>query len=52
VFLAIVLYLPWARSLFQFSMLHFNDVVVCVLLAMMSVTWFEAAKIVRRRRVS
>jgi Ca2+-transporting ATPase len=50
-FLAVVLYVPWARSLFQFSMLHFNDVVVCVLLAMISVTWFEAAKIVRRRRV-
>jgi Ca2+-transporting ATPase len=48
-FLAIVLYVPWARSLFQFSVLHVNDVLVCILLAMMSVTWFEAAKVVRRR---
>ena len=37
-----------ARNLFQFSFLHFNDVATCTLLALTSVTWFEAAKVFRR----
>jgi len=47
-FLAFVLYIPWARNLFQFSVLHINDIAVCVVLGLISVTWFEAAKLLRR----
>jgi Ca2+-transporting ATPase len=47
-FLSASLYLPWARSLFQFSTLHPNDLATCIVLALASVTWFEAAKVVRR----
>jgi Ca2+-transporting ATPase len=48
--LAAVLYLPWPRTLFQFSILHPNDLVLCVLLVMISVTWFEAGKVLLRRK--
>ena len=47
-FLGSTLYVPWARNLFQFSILHPNDLATCVLLALASVTWFEAAKVLRR----
>ena len=47
-FLAVSLYVRWARSLFQFSLLHPNDVATCIVLALVSVTWFEAAKLLRR----
>jgi Ca2+-transporting ATPase len=49
-FLVVVLYVPGARSLFQFSTLHVDDIVVCILLAMASVTWFEVSKVWRRSR--
>jgi Ca2+-transporting ATPase len=49
-FLSVALYLPWARSLFQFSTLHINDLAVCILLVLISVTWFEAAKVLNRQR--
>ena len=47
-FLALSLYVPGARSLFQFSTLHPNDLATCLLLALASVTVFEAAKVLRR----
>jgi Ca2+-transporting ATPase len=46
--LAIVLYVPSFRDLFQFSMLHPIDIAVCVVLAMASITGIEAAKLIRR----
>jgi Ca2+-transporting ATPase len=49
-FLVVALYVPGARSLFQFSTLHVDDIVVCVLLAMASVMWFEVAKLWRRSK--
>ena len=49
-FLLFVLYLPGARNLFQFSTLHPNDLAVCILLAIASVTWFEIAKLWNRRK--
>jgi len=49
-FLGATLYVPWARDLFQFSILHPDDVAMCVLLALASVTWFEAAKVLRRAK--
>jgi Ca2+-transporting ATPase len=47
--LALVLYLPKARELFQFSILHPNDIAVCVLLAATIIVLFEGVKVLRRR---
>jgi P-type Ca2+ transporter type 2C len=50
-FLALVLYIPGARDLFQFSTLHVDDLAVCIFLVLISVTWFEAAKVFARRKI-
>jgi Ca2+-transporting ATPase len=42
--LAVVLYVPAARRLFQFSTLHVDDMIVCLILGLSSVTWYEAMK--------
>src|SRR5205814_319764 len=52
ILLAVALYLPWARNLFQFSTLHLNDVTVCVLLAITSVAWYEIFKLINRLKAS
>jgi Ca2+-transporting ATPase len=46
--LAAVLYIPSLRTVFQFSILHANDLAVCFLLALASITWSEALKVFRR----
>src|SRR5262245_54738690 len=46
--LAVVLYVPAIRDLFQFSTLHLNDIAVCAALALASITGIEAAKLIRR----
>ena len=46
--LALVLYIPSVRHLFQFSTLHLDDLVVCTALALISVTWFEMLKLRNR----
>jgi P-type Ca2+ transporter type 2C len=46
--LTIALYVPSARALFQFSVLHATDLLVCAGLAMLSVTWIEIIKLRRR----
>jgi Ca2+-transporting ATPase len=43
--LAAALYVPWFQRLFEFSALHVADIIVCTLLAMLSVTWFEMSKL-------
>jgi len=48
-FLALVLYVTGIRNLFQFSTLHADDLAVCVLLVLLSVTWSEGAKVLARR---
>ena len=45
--LAFVLYIPPVRILFQFSVLHADDIAICAFLAMLSVTWSEAMKLRR-----
>jgi Ca2+-transporting ATPase len=49
-FLALVLRVPFLRTLFHFSKLHPADIVLCVLAGTASVVWFEALKWVRSRR--
>jgi Ca2+-transporting ATPase len=50
-FLGLVLYFEPLRSLFNFSVLHPNDIIMCLMAGIISVLWFEglkAAKIVKR----
>ena len=49
--LGLVLYVPFIRELFRFSMLHVNDLLICLSAGVVSVLWFEALKIVTRGRL-
>ena len=44
VLLAMVLYVPWLRTLFQFSRLHAGDVALCLGAGVAGGVWFEAVK--------
>ena len=44
-----VLYVPFLRDLFHFSTLHPNDLLLCLAAGVVSVLWFEALKLMRRR---
>jgi P-type Ca2+ transporter type 2C len=48
--LGLVLYVPGLRSLFKFSSLGFTDVLIAIGAGTLSVIWFEALKLVQRRR--
>ena len=48
-FLGAALYIPFLRSLFQFSFLHPGDVVLCLCAGLSSVAWFEALKFLSRK---
>jgi len=48
--LLLVLYVPYLRILFQFSVLHPNDLAAALGLGSVSITWFEMFKLVRRQR--
>jgi len=45
----LVLYVPYLRILFQFSVLHLNDLALAFALGSVSITWFEVLKLIRRR---
>lgn len=45
-----VLYIPGVRSVFQFSVLHPNDLMVAFALGTISITWFELLKLIGRAR--
>jgi Ca2+-transporting ATPase len=49
--LGLVLYVPFIRELFRFSMLHGNDLLICLGAGLVSVLWFEALKMVARGRL-
>lgn len=48
--LGLVLYTPSVRSLFRFGVLHLNDLLICLLAALISISWFEAVKYFTRRQ--
>ncbi len=50
VFLGLVLYVPALRDLFKFDFLHPLDLWICLVAGGVSVLWFEALKLVNRRR--
>jgi P-type Ca2+ transporter type 2C len=45
VFLGLVLYVPFLRSLFLFSTLHLIDIVICLAAGVFSIIWFEGLKL-------
>ena len=49
-FLGLVLYVPFLRNLFHFAKLHPADLLICLVAGAVSIIWFEALKIVNRRR--
>ena len=51
VLLGLVLYVPFLRDLFRFSMLHGNDLLICLGAGLVSVLWFEVLKMVARGRL-
>ncbi len=48
-FLALALYVPYLRSLFHFSTLHLNDLVLCLAGGFASVIWFEGLKLFKQK---
>ena len=50
--LAMVLYVPWLRTLFQFSTLHGEDIGLCLGAALAGGVWFEAMKRLNRGATS
>jgi Ca2+-transporting ATPase len=50
VFLGLVLYVPVLRDLFKFDYLHPIDLSLCLVGGGVSILWFEALKLVNRRR--
>lgn len=47
-FLALVLYVPFLRDLFHFSILRPDDLAICLTGGLVSILWFEGLKMLRR----
>jgi Ca2+-transporting ATPase len=47
-FLAAALYVPAGRLLFRFSLLHVEDIAICIGAAALGTAWFEVLKAVRK----
>ena len=50
--LGLVLYVPWLRSLFNFSTLHPRDIALCLGAGVAGGAWFEAVKRMNRGAIS
>ncbi len=50
IFVLLILYVPFLRSMFRFSILHSVDLLICGLAAGISIVWFEVLKVLRKRR--
>ncbi len=48
-FLGLVLYVPFLRDLFHFSILHPDDLAICLAGGVVSILWFEGFKALKRR---
>ena len=48
-FLGLALYAPFLRQLFRFSVLHPSDAAICIAAGVVSIVWFEAMKLAKRR---
>jgi Ca2+-transporting ATPase len=49
-FIALVLYVPFLRRLFHFSVLHPSDIAICLTGGLVSILWFEGLKFFKRKR--
>jgi P-type Ca2+ transporter type 2C len=49
-FMGLVLYVPPLRNLFHFTILHANDLAICLAAGFFSIIWFEALKIYKGRK--
>jgi P-type Ca2+ transporter type 2C len=49
-FLGLVIFVPGLRDLFHFAPMHFLDFLIAIGAGIVSIGWFEAAKLVSRRR--
>jgi Ca2+-transporting ATPase len=49
VFLGLVLYVPFLREMFHFSVLHVNDLLICLGAGIVSILWFEIFKMIKKR---
>lgn len=47
--LAMVMYVPFLRELFNFAYLHFIDIAICAIAGVASILWFEVLKIFKGR---
>ncbi len=50
--LGLVLYVPWLRELFGFSVLHAPDLAVCLAAGLASIGWFEGLKLALGHRAA
>ena len=48
-FLGLTLYIPFLRDLFHFSTLHLNDLALCLAAGLVSILWFEGAKLLKHK---
>jgi len=51
-FLGLVLYVPFLRGVFKFAALHPPDLAICLAAGAFSIAWFEALKLLNRRRAA
>jgi Ca2+-transporting ATPase len=49
-FLGLALYVPFLQRLFRFSLLHPDDVALCIAAGVVSIVWFEVLKMVNGRK--
>jgi len=45
-----VLLIPGLRKLFGFGILHLNDFLICIGAGLLSIAWFEVAKVIMKRK--
>jgi len=50
VFMVLMLYVPFLRNLFGFSLLSPLEILICFAAALLSISWFEIYKLVRKGR--
>jgi Ca2+-transporting ATPase len=48
--LLLVLYQPFLNNLFHFSLLHLDDLLICLIGGIVSLLWFEALKLIGNHR--
>jgi P-type Ca2+ transporter type 2C len=51
-FLGIVLYIPFFRRLFSFSVLHTTDILICIGAGLFSILWFDLLKMTNRLKTA